>query len=110
MAYHEDDQKVGMNYEWAKEKLIKNKMPRINPNCRKALLENVKLQEGEQAAQALDIETRQYYKGPEGIESIKSRSYSGAGNRQCGWGDGKNCSEIGGFKPAGPGIFVKKYS
>jgi hypothetical protein len=62
-----------MNYEWAKEKLIKNKLPRINPNARKALLNNVKLQEGEQAANALDIETRPYFKGLDLINHTGNR-------------------------------------
>jgi hypothetical protein len=100
----------GLSYDAAKRILKKNKMPSINPNARKAILNNVKLQEGKESAMALDKETRDSYKGIGGLSQFNPRFGRGCGLRiRGGLGSPKPCSLTEGFERVGPSTYKKVY-
>jgi len=70
--------KVGMTYEQSKSKL---KKLGSDPNLRSSILNQCRLAEGEKAQKELETEFSHKAK--------RSRSFSGAGNKQTGWGNGK---------------------
>ena len=99
-----------MPYQEGKRILEKNKMPNINPNARRALLNQVKLHDGAESAMALDKSTRNRYKGISGLKQFDPRAGRGNGNAQGGIGDPVPCKEEEGFKRVGPGKFRKTYN
>ena len=100
----------GLSYTEAKRILTKNKMPSINPNARRSVLNNVKLQEGAETAMALDKETRENFKGINGLSQFNPRFNRGKGLRtRGGLGEPKPCSLKEGFERVGPSTYKKVY-
>ena len=99
----------GLSYSEGERILKKNKLPNINPNARKTLLNQVKLQEGAEQAKALDMATRENYKGIKGLTEFNPRAGRGRGNGYGGIGDPKPCSLKEGFEKVGPSTYKKVY-
>jgi hypothetical protein len=100
----------GLTYDAAKRLLKKNLMPKVNPNARRSILNNVKIQEGESQAKALDMETREYVKGVGSLPQFNPRFGRGKGLKtRGGLGEPKPCSLSEGFTKVREGLYKKVY-
>ena len=105
-----EEKPQGLSYDEGKRILRKNKLPNINPNTRNAIINNVKLEEGEASARALDMATRENYKGIGALDQFNPRAGRGKGLRERGGlGEPKPCSLKEGFERVGPSAYRKVY-
>lgn len=96
--------KIGMTYEQVRTRLLKDDKYRMNKNLTTSILQQCQACEGDKAATELANEVYSKWTGRR-----EGRSLSGAGNVQCGIGEGRSCSEDNTFKPLGCGRYRKTY-
>lgn len=96
--------KIGMTYEQVRTRLLKDDKYRKNKNLTMSIMQQCQACEGDKAAHELANEV--YSKWGARREG---RSLSGAGNVQCGIGDGRSCSDDESFTSLGCGRYRKTY-
>lgn len=72
--------KKGLDYEYVRERMRREHAAKYKPAVRKSMFNQVKIAEGETAARELEAEFND------------KSSLTGAGNKQCGFGEGKRGS------------------